>query len=142
MKIRCIANTGKYLRSFEYEPILVDERMGRFGASGRSIYGGMDPGDEFVVMGIFILKDSQQYLFDKNGMISAAPCQLFEVIDPSVNPNWKFRLIEKDEPVYPYTQAIFGYEELVFDKKTWEKLVEGDREAERIYFQRKKEMGL
>ncbi|WP_316818037.1 hypothetical protein [Pedobacter nyackensis] len=138
MKVRCVNNTGEYLRNFEYES-LPDNKLGRFGAFKSSYYGGITPGKEYLVMGIFILKDSQAYLLDDDGMISAVPCQLFEIIDNTVSPNWKFRLVEKDEVVYPFTQAVFGYEELVTDKTTWENLVEGNPEYERIYLLRKKE---
>jgi hypothetical protein len=75
-----------------------------------------------------------------DGFISACPCQLFEIVDHSVNADWHFRLVEKEEVIYPFVQAIFGYYELCFDKKAYENLiVEKDEEAQRIYFRRKME---
>jgi hypothetical protein len=140
MKVRCLYNTGEALRAYEYKP-LEKEVFGRFGASGHTAYGGVDIGQEYLVMGIIIFETHQAYLIDDSGLISAYPCQLFEVIDDKVSPNWHFRPIEKDEAIYPFVQAIFGYFELCFDKKSYENLiVEMDEEAMRIYFRRKIEL--
>jgi hypothetical protein len=92
-------------------------------------------------MGIIIFQTYQAYLIDDNGFISANPCQLFEIVDNKVNPNWFFRLIEKDENIYPFIQSIFGYPELCSDKKAYEKLiVEMEEDTQRIYFNRKIEL--
>lgn len=140
MKVRCLYNTGEALRSYEYKA-LQKEMMGRFGATAFSEYGGVEIGKEYLVMGLIIFETYQAYLIDDNGFISACPCQLFEVVDTTVNPNWHFRLIEKDEDIYPFVQAIFGYYELSFDKKAYENLiVEKDEESQRIYFRRKIEL--
>ena len=65
---------------------------------------------------------------------------MFEAIDHSVNADWHFRLVEKEEVIYPFVQAIIGYYELCFDKKAYENLiVEKGEEAQRIYFRRKME---
>ena len=140
MKIRCINNTGVFLRIFENEFLKKDE-LGRFGATAHTIYGELQVGEEYLVMGLIVFETYQAYLIDDNGFISACPCQLFEVIDSKVNSNWHFRLIEKDEDIYPFVQAVFGYYELCFDKKTYENLiVEKDGESQRIYFKRKIEL--
>ena len=58
-----------------------------------------------------------------------------------LNSNWHFRLIEKDEDIYPFVQAICGYYELCYDKKAYENIiVEKDEESQRIYFRRKIEL--
>ncbi|MDR1203753.1 MAG: hypothetical protein LBL58_19260 [Tannerellaceae bacterium] len=140
MKIRCINNTGVSLRSYEYEPITNREVFGRFGVSEMAEYG-IEIGKEYLVMGLIIFKTYQAYLIDDNGFISACPCQLFEVVDSKVNPNWHFRLIEKDEDIYPFIQSIFGYPELCSDKKAYENLiVEMEEDTQRIYFRRKIEL--
>ena len=92
-------------------------------------------------MGLIFFETYQAYLIDDKGFISACPCQLFEVIDSKVNSNWHFRLIEKDEDIYPFVQAICGYYELCYDKKAYENIiVEKDEESQRIYFRRKIEL--
>lgn len=140
MKICCINNTGASLRPYEYEPIPNKEMYGRFGASEMVRYE-IEVGVEYLVMGIIIFKDYQAYLIDDKGFISACPCQLFEVTDNEVTPNWHFRLIDKDEDIYPFVQSIFGYPELCSDTKAYEKLiVEKEDEAQRIYFRRKIEL--
>ncbi|MGJ1205048.1 hypothetical protein [Sphingobacterium lactis] len=140
MKIRCINNTGLSLRSYEYEPITNKEVFGRFGVSEMAEYG-IEIGKEYLVMGLITFQTYQAYLIDDNGFISACPCQLFEVVDNKVNSNWHFRLIEKDEDIYPFVQAILGYPELCFDKHVYENLiVEMKQDTRRIYFRRKMEL--
>lgn len=137
MKIRCINNTGRSLRSYEYEPITNKEVFGRFGVSEMAEYG-IEIGKEYLVMALITFQTYQAYLIDDNGFISACPCQLFEVIDSKVNSNWHFRLIEKDEDIYPFVQAILGYPELCSDKRAYENLIlEMEEGAQRIYFRRK-----
>jgi hypothetical protein len=116
--------------------------MGRFGATGYSEYNELDIGKEYLVMGLLIFETYQAYLIDDNDLISASPCQLFEVVDDKINySNWHFRLIEKDEDVYPFLQTVLGYYELCSDKKSYEKLiVEKDEKATRTYFDRKVEV--
>lgn len=140
MKVRGIFNTGEALRSYEYKA-LEKRMMGRFGSTGSSIYGGVEIGTEYLVMGIIIFETYQGYLIDDNGYISVCPCQLFEVVDSKINSNWFFRAVEKDEVIYPFIQAFFGYQELCFDKNAYENLiVEKDEAYQRIYFKRKIEL--
>ena len=140
MKVHCINNTGKALRSYEYKALEKD-MLGRFGATGYSEYNELTIGQEYLVMGLIIFETYQAYLIDDNGFISACPCQLFEIVDNKVNPNWHFRLVEEDEDIYPFIQAFFGYPELCSDKKAYENLiVEMEEEAQRIYFRRKIEL--
>ena len=137
MKVRCVNNTGMSLRSYEYEPITNKETFGRFGVSGMGEYG-IVIGKEYLVMGLIIFETYQAYLIDDNGFISACPCQLFEVVDNKVSINWHFRLIEKEEDIYPFVQAILGYSELCSDKMAYENLIlEMKEDAQRIYFRRK-----
>lgn len=137
MKVRCLNNKGEALRTYEYQS-LNDETMGRFGSTAYSEYNELDIGKDYIVMGIIIFETYQAYLIDDSGLISACPCQLFEPIDNKVNRNWFFRLINKNENIYPFIQAIFGYYELCVDKNAYENLIV-DREegAQRTYFKRK-----
>ena len=140
MKVRCIYNTGEGLMAYENKSLNKDE-FGRFGVSGNSEFNEITIGTEYLVMGLIIFENYQAYLIDDNGFISACPCQLFEVVDSKVNSNWHFRLIEKDEDIYPFVQVVCGYYEFCFDKKAYENLiVEKDEESQRIYFRRKIEL--
>ena len=103
MKVRCISNSGEALRAFEYS-VLEKNILGRFGATWYTSYGGITIGAEYLVMGIIVFENYQAYLIDDNGFISAPPCQLFEVIDSKISSNWHYRLISKDEEMYPYVQ--------------------------------------
>ena len=139
MKVRCIYNTGEALRPYEYQS-LGKNVLGRFGATGYSQYGEITVRAEYLVMGIIIFQAYQAYLIDDNGFIAACPCQLFEVIDDKIGSNWHFRMVEKGEDIYPFVQAVFGYYELCFDKKSYENLiVEKDEATQGIYFRRKVE---
>lgn len=140
MKVKCLYNTGEDLRAYEIKSLRKEE-LGRFGATGYTQYGEIQIGKEYLVMGMIMIESYLTYLIDDDGLISACPCQLFEIIDDKVNQNWHFRLIEKDEGIYPFVQAIWGYYELCYDKKSYEKLItEPDDEAIRIYFRRKIEL--
>lgn len=128
------------LRSYEYEPITNKEVFGRFGISEMGEYG-IEIGKEYLVMGLIVFQTYQAYLVDDNGHVSTYPCQLFEVVDDKVNLNWHFRLTEKEEDIYPFVQAIFGYSELCSDKKAYENLIiEMKEDTLRIYFRRKIEL--
>jgi len=140
MKVSCKYNKGADLRQFEYAP-LEKERMGRFCAFYDSEYNVVKVGKEYLVMGIFIHQTFQTYLVDDNNFLVAYPCQLFEIADSHLPFNWQFRLVEKDEDIYPFIQAIIGYPELCEDKKAYEDLVvEQEAKAKEIYFKRKFEI--
>lgn len=140
MKVRCLYNTGEALRPFEYKS-LAKGVLGRFGATGFSEYGGITLGQEYLVMGVIFFQTYQAYLIDDNGLISACPCQLFEIVDNKVSSNWRFRLIDKDENIYPFIQAIMGYPELCSNKNEYEDLiVEMEKTSVDKYFCRKKEL--
>ncbi|MGV3609449.1 MAG: hypothetical protein ACO1N0_00760 [Fluviicola sp.] len=138
MKVKCIYNTGQELRKYENTSLKNDE-FGRFGVSANSEFNEITIGAEYLVMGLIIFETYQAYVIDDNGFISACPCQLFEVIDNTLDSDWHFRLIQKDEDIYPFIQAIFGYSELCSDKNAYENLIiEKDEETHRMYFKRKR----
>jgi hypothetical protein len=139
MIVKCIYKTGDALRKFEYKS-LDYSILGRFGSTGFSEYNELSIGKEYIVLGIIIFETYQGYLLDDNGLIFVSPCQLFEIIDDKLNSNWHYRLIENTEDIYPYIQAMFGYYELCFDKKSYEKLIiENDVETQKNYYKRKVE---
>ncbi len=140
MKIKCLYNKGEDLRAYENKSNLKKGELGRFGVTEYTQFG-LTISKEYLVMGIIIFKTHQAYLIDDDGFISTFPCQLFEIIQDGLVNNWHFRLINKEEVIYPFVQAVFGYPELCYDKKAYENLiVEKTEEAERTYFKRKMEL--
>lgn len=139
MKVLCIANTGESLRPYELTT-LKKEELGRFETTGSTILGGVEIGKVYLVMGIITGQSSLTYLIDDGGIILAYPYPLFNVIDHKVPPNWFFRSLKNTDERFPYTETIFGYYELVFDDTHYEKLVEMDEDAHRLYFRRKIEL--
>ncbi|PMD95695.1 hypothetical protein BWI97_13930 [Siphonobacter sp. BAB-5405] len=141
MKVRCIFNTGKALREFEYSTLGNPSEFGRFGVSEYSEYNEIKVGSTYLVMGLIIFRNYQAYLIDDDGFITLCPCQLFEIIDHNISPNWHFRLIEKNEMIYPFIQSIFGYYELCFDMNSYENIIiNRDEVAQQTYFVRKMEL--
>ena len=139
MKIKCLYNTGKALRIYE-DKQLKSYELGRFGATENTQFNEIEIGKEYLVMGMILFKSYAAYLID-DGIISACPCQLFQIIDDKINADWHFRLVRENEDIYPYIQAIFGYYELCFDEKSYEKLiVDKDDDATNLYFRRKKQV--
>jgi hypothetical protein len=139
--VQCIDNTGYFLRDHEYS-LLEHGVLGRFGTTDEASYvdGGLEIGEKYLVMGIVIFKTYQAYLVDHGGFPLFYPCQLFEVIDEKIITDWHFRLVRKDESIYPFIQAFFGYTELCTDKRSYEKLIiEMDEEFRLKYFNRKTE---
>ncbi|HZV68959.1 MAG TPA: hypothetical protein VFG10_05415 [Saprospiraceae bacterium] len=140
MKVRARYNTGEDLKDYEIKSLRKEE-FGRFGASVFSIYGEIENGKEYLVMGMIMFESYLGYLIDDNGFISTCPCYLFEIVDNKITPNWHFRLVGKEEETYPFVQAIWSYYELCFDKRAYESLIiEKTEESHQIYFKRKFEM--
>lgn len=131
MIAKCIYNTGRALISYERKPL---------GTSEQTQYGELEVGKEYLVMGMIMRNGYLTYLIDDSGIISACPCQLFEVLDNIIPTNWYFKSFTKDFPNYINQEAIWGYYELVFDDNHHEKLIEMNEEAHRIYFRRKIEL--
>ncbi len=138
MKVRCIHNTGEELRAYENKQLNKDE-LGKFGATGHTEYD-LSTGKEYIVMGMLMGEGVLDYLIDDGGHISAYPYPLFEVSENNIPSTWFFKSYKSTDENYPYQETVWGYHELVFDNTHYEKLVEGDEEAERIYFKRKIEL--
>jgi hypothetical protein len=138
MKIRCIHNTGEALRVYENKPLRKDE-LGRFGSTQYTEYG-LQIGKEYLVMGMIFGNGTLDYLIDDGGYISTYPYPLFEVIENKLPPSWFFKSLKNTDENYPYQEAIWGYYELVFDDTHYEKLIDIEENACRIYFRRKIEL--
>ena len=138
MKVRCIYNTGKVLREYDNKPLNKDE-LGQFGTTEYTEFG-LIIGKEYLVMGMMLSEGTLDYLIDDSGYVSAYPYPLFEVTDNKLPSSWFFKSLKNTDENYPYREAIWGYYELVFDETHYEKLVDIDEEALRIYFRRKIEL--
>ncbi len=102
---------------------------------------GLEVGKEYLVMAQLVTKGQLWYLVDENSRPSFYPNQLFRIVDASVSNGWFFKLYAQDDGVYPFEkEMIWGYHELVFDSGHYERLVDRDEEAMRIYFRRKIEL--
>ena len=138
MKVRCIYNTGRDLRPYESK-ILRDKEFGRFGASVYSNFG-LTIDKEYLVMGMILGNGILHYLIDDNGTIHAYPYLLFKIVDNNFHLSWYFRTFSLTDKIYPNREAVWGYYELVFDDLHYEKLIDMEEKAMRIYFRRKIEL--
>ena len=131
MVVECLYNTGAILLHYDKKPL---------GVSAETEYGELDIGKKYLVMGIIMKSGYLTYLIDDFGTISACPSYLFRVIDNTIPTNWYFKNYTKEDFDYINKEAIWGYYELVFDDNHYEKLIEYNEEAHRIYFRRKIEL--
>lgn len=141
MIVKCVSNKGEFLSSYEYEFEKNKKKIGRFGSSADTQYNEVKVGREYLVMGIIVFRTYQGFLLDDDGFISVLPCQLFEILDNKIDHKWYFRMVDKEEEIYPYIQSIFGYYELCLDKNSYYNLiVEQEETSMQIYFRRKIEL--
>ena len=131
MKIKCIYNTGQQL---------IDNEIELPGIFKETIFGLLEIGKEYLVMGIIYGEGEVDYLIDDSGIVSACPYQLFQILDNKLSSNWYFRTFSISDDIYPFQQALIGYHELCFNTNHYENLVNMEDEALRIYFRIKIEM--
>ncbi|WP_430967044.1 hypothetical protein [Spongiimicrobium sp. 2-473A-2-J] len=131
MIVKCIHNTGVALLDYERIPT---------GLTQYTTYGQLEIGEEYLVMGIILRQGYLTYLIDGAGVISACPNQLFEVLDSKIPSSWFFKSFTKEYFNYINQEAVWGYSELVFDDNHYENLIEMNKEAHNIYFDRKREL--
>lgn len=101
---------------------------------------GLELQKEYLVMGIMINGEKLYYFIDENGKPGFYPKELFDITDNQLSQKWYFKPYSKNDEMYPYIQAIWGYYELVFDETHYEKIVEREEGALRLYFRRKIEL--
>jgi len=97
-------------------------------------FGFLEVNKEYLVMGMFKGEGDLYCLIDDYGSIISYPIQLFEVVDSKIPDDWHFRMYTKQDPLYPYREAVWGYYELCFNDDHYDKLVDQDDEAQAIYF--------
>lgn len=139
MRVKCTTNRKKDLADYEYKSLNKGE-FGRFNISDEGEYPVII-GNEYLVVGMIMFQNYLAYLIDESGLIFTAPCYLFVVTDAEINSRWYFRITNKEENIYPFIQAIWGYKELCFEKQSYEDLiVEMKEEAQGMYYRRKAEL--
>ena len=131
MIVKCINNTGR---------ILIDNKIKPHGIFPESIFGELDVGKEYLVMGMVLKDGILYYLVNGGRVISIIPNQLFEVVDNIIPDNWFFKSFTKDMIKIVNMEAIWGYYEFVEDIEHYTKLMLMDEEAHRLYFRRKIEL--
>ena len=94
---------------------------------------------EYLVMGIMTNSQGLYYLIDENGKPDLYPSELFEITIHELPSTWCFKAYSRNEDIYPYIQAVWGYRELVYNEDHYEQLVDRNSEAIRLYFMRKQE---
>jgi hypothetical protein len=128
MKIKCIATTGEAFANYELP-------YGFF----RTTEFGIEIGQEYTVMGIFLSENLIMYLVDDGGVPQFLPFQLFEIIDSSLPTQWYMKVYTAQDRYYPYRQSIAGYQDLLNDEYL-DSLLEQEEPAVRQYFKWKKEI--
>jgi len=97
---------------------------------------GLELDKEYIVMGIASFKKSNclYYLIDENGRPSWFPFQLFNTCDNSLPKNW-FIHVNQDERSSDIS-SLWGFDELCNDEMYFDKLMDRDELAMRIYYKR------
>lgn len=101
---------------------------------------GLEQNKEYLVLSTLFTDNQCWYLVDENGKPNFFPYQIFEIKDNKLNIGY-FNLISWEDEVYPLNKKfIWGYQEICFDKKHYENLIDRKSDALEIYFNRKEEM--
>jgi len=99
-------------------------------------------GSEYIVMGMMIYKNFNclYYLVsDNNGLPYWIPCELFEISDNTLSPNWFVKVFDKKD-VSTNFFYLSGFSELCNDDDYNDDLVLREGDASEIYDKRKAEV--
>ena len=137
MVVKCVENTGKYLRQFE-DQILEDNQFGKFGVSSQSVMG-LDINKNYIVMGISLYNNILNYLVDSgNNDPNFYPSLLFEIHENKIFSNWHFKSFKQNNT--SELSALWGYYELCNVDKHYDNLLLREESDLEIYFKRKNEI--
>lgn len=127
MKVRCLASTGEGL---------LPSTVIYIGDTVETQYP-IKIGEVYTIYGQGILNNVLNYLIigTYENLPSWYPAELFEVVDSQIYYEWLFEY-NRDEIV----RALWGYNELIVDKKHYVDLIERQDKAIRIFLKRKKEI--
>jgi len=126
MKVKCIYNTGEAYK---------DDKMPDGFMPTSKFY--VEIGEEYYVMGLSLWQKQLSYLIDVQGKPDWYPYQLFEVTDNKLSGIY-FRTFSKIESAY--VTALWGYYELCFEEGHYDNLLDRDKKALQVYFERKKQL--
>ena len=102
---------------------------------------GLELYKEYLVMGIMTNDEGIWYLLDESKKPDFYPIQLFKISNPKLTSGWYFRINDEDNGIYPFgKKAIWSYYELCFLEKHYENLIDREKSALKIYFNRKEEV--
>jgi len=102
---------------------------------------GLTIGREYLVMGIAIGKEiiTPEYLVDdENRDPTWQPYMLFDIIDPTLPPNWLIKIY--DNQYQGDLRSLMGFQELITNDDYHYALIDGQQWALDIYFKRKAEV--
>ena len=101
---------------------------------------GLEIGKEYIVMGILTFKTSNHLyvLIDENSRPSWFPYQIFKIVDNAFPQNWFVKINDTREDTDFYN--LIGFDELCNEENFYNRLIEREDEAMRIYFRRKIEI--
>ena len=133
MVVRCIANTGKFLRKYE-DKSLKKKHFGKFGTSWYTECNDLSIGEEYFVVAMSFGEGTLGYLLE--GFDIHHTALFFEVIDHRISPKWFFNSFNEKNSCFPYREAVWGFYEYAFDQDFVEKLFEGNKNTKQIYLER------
>ena len=128
MKVTCKQNT---LKDFD-----LSEVIGFFNKNAKY---HVDIGQEYLVMGIMIPKYNNclYYMVDNGDLPIWNPYFLFDISDNSLPNDWYVKVYNKNDPDRLF--YLSGFYELCNDEDFHDLLLDCDKNARAIYFQRKTE---
>ena len=127
MKVKCMYNTGAGFS---------ESTLKRMGCTVNTRFP-MNVGDIYLVYGQILSRGMLEYLVKgaNENLPSWYPAELFEVVDSQMHFESYFRYRQDDE-----ITAIWGFRELVEDENYLYRLQDREKEAVRIFLDRKKEI--
>ncbi|GHU72792.1 hypothetical protein FACS189413_16390 [Bacteroidia bacterium] len=132
MIVKCKQTNAKYF-DLQYVTTVFSNQ---FDYGGRF---GIELDREYIVMGIVTYNDSNcaYYLIDTYGRPDWYPNLLFDIIDNSLPNSWNVCIYNCNSLKI---SSLYGFKELCNNDDFYDKLIERDEDAMRIYFKRKIEL--
>jgi hypothetical protein len=128
MRAKCIANSGDKLSRVAIEAGNVVQTQFH-----------LKIGDVYTIYGVNVWRNVINYLTMNaaNSLPIWSPAELFQLTDYRVPPNWYFKYLITDPLIL---NGIWGYQELAMDPKHHDGIIGEDKEAIKLFFERKKEI--
>jgi hypothetical protein len=128
MKAKCIENMG----------IKLSQQAVKSGYTQDTIFH-LTIGDTYTIYGINDWRGTINYLTMNANNTNPiwSPAELFQLVDYRLPPNWYYKFLTQDPMIL---NAIMGYKELAMEPKHHDGLIGEDREALKLFYERKKEI--